>query len=370
MGISLLLLLLCSFFSLPINPIIIVGGIAIGTILSALGLKRPFGMTKIIELVVACILLVAAIAYAVSSSGVGAGGSDKYVQMVKGGTLDGYPQKTVGDAFDDFLDNPKWESSLSEDGERFVNVKGGAVYADKEVELVVQFLVDEAAEIFNYNACEINGVPQNNLIFWNLLETIYNVDSALPASATQNNSNPVSDKIVIGNTQSYDNEYGNMEVTLDYVEFTDRIENSLGGYNFPDEGSIFLRAAFTLKNIGTDKGSLITAWSTVVYDGIYEYRSSFIEGDTADINPLTSPATGALIFMVPNDVAESDKSLVININDGSGQAVISYVIRPVANTSGESGSESVAATEILYKGIPVSSFFDTQAVDVAYTLGF
>lgn len=371
LGISLLLLLLCSFFSLPINPIIVVGGVAIGTILSALGLKRPLGMTKIIELVVACILLVAAIAYAVSFS---SGGGDKYVQLVRGGILDGYPQKTVGEVFDDFLDNPKWESGVSEDGERFVNVKGRILYFDKEAELAVQFIVDEKNGTFQYNACEIDGAPQNNFVFWNLLESIYNDDSALPAPTPQSNLNSG----MIGDTQSYNNEFGNIEVTLDYVEFVDKLEDTQTGNDiYPDEDCVFLRAGVTVENVGTEKGGLVTGWNKIVYDSKYEFVEYFnpMEVDLTNIKPLSPPKNGALIFTVPNSVAESDKSLVLNINDVSGKPLISYVLRPTGgtitatNTSGENVSESVAVGEILYKDIPVSSFFDTLAIDVAYAVG-
>lgn len=111
--------------------------------------------------------------------------------MVKGGTLNGYPQMNVGKAFDNFLDDPKWESGLSDDNVRFVNVKGGILYYDEEAELVVQFFVDETTESFQYNACEINGIPQNNLVFWSLLETIYNGDST-----SQNSSTSTLDKTI------------------------------------------------------------------------------------------------------------------------------------------------------------------------------
>ena len=111
-------LLLLFFSGLPIFAI----GAVIGTILSVVGTKRPWGLSKIIELVVAVIVLVIALVTTLSSGGSG----DKYIQMVKDGTLNGYPQMTVGEAFDGFLSSPKWESGLSDDNVRFVNVTGGA----------------------------------------------------------------------------------------------------------------------------------------------------------------------------------------------------------------------------------------------------
>ena len=322
--------LLLLFLHLPISPAILVAGVAIGIILSAIGAKRPLGLSKIMELVSAAIVLVVAVVFTLSSGGRG----DKYVQMVKDGTLEAYPQMTVGEAFDGFLSDPKWESGLSDDNVRFVNVTGGALYLGKEAELAVQFIiVDEKDGSFQYNACEVNGIPQNNLVFWGLLETIYG-DSASSGDSSkgldsQGEPDFISDKIMIGETQSYDNEYGNIEVTLNYAAFTDKLENTLlGGYIYPDEGNVFLWADVTVNNIGTEKGSLLTAWNTLVFDGAYEFEHYTTIGDVVDISPLTAPTDGALVFMVPTSVAESDKSLILNINDGGGETVISYVIRP------------------------------------------
>ena len=321
-------LLLLFFSGLPIFAI----GAVIGTILSVVGTKRPWGLSKIIELVVAVIVLVIALVTTLSSGGSG----DKYIQMVKDGTLNGYPQMTVGEAFDGFLSSPKWESGLSDDNVRFVNVTGGALYNDEEVELAVQFIVDEKTGSFEYNACEVDGTPQSNLVFWGLLEAIYNGDSSPEGMASQGGSSSMSDQIVVGETQSYDNEFGNMEVTLDYIQFADSLENTwTGAYTYPDEGSVFLLASVTVKNIGTEKGSLLTAWNTLIFDGEYEFGHYTTIGDSlTDINPLTAPTTGALVFMVPTSIMESDKSLVLNINDGGGEAVLSYVIRPGDGTSG------------------------------------
>lgn len=91
------------FFNFSINSAILGGMAAAGIILSILGAKRPLGLSKIMELVSAVIVLVLAVVFTLSSGGKG----DKYVQMVRDGTLEAYPQMTVGEAFDGFLSNPK-----------------------------------------------------------------------------------------------------------------------------------------------------------------------------------------------------------------------------------------------------------------------
>lgn len=245
--------------------------------------------------------------------------SDKYVEIVKNGILDQYPQKTVGDAFDNFLEKEVWESGITEDGIRFVNVSGELLYADELANVIVQFMVDEENESFTYNACEIDGVPQNNLIVRSLFNTIYNSDSVVNESNEDN-------KILIEDTQYYNNEYGNMEVTLEYVEFDNKITDMWHGYKYPDEGCIFMSAMFCVKNVGTENSTFLTSWNKLVYDGMYEYNQYTYEGEVS-IDPLTSPETIKIVFMVPEIVAQSESPLILNINDISGNLVLSYVIR-------------------------------------------
>jgi len=152
-------------------------------------------------------------------------------------------------------------------------------------------------------------------------------------------------RIVIGETQSFDEEaFGNLEVTLKYVEFINSIKNPMTGDNrFPDEGSIFLRAEFTLKNIGTVSGTLMTAWTKVIYDGAYEFGMYMTDGDAfSAINPLAPPTTCSITFMVPNSVAKSDGSLAIVFNNGMGSDVMTFVIRPGAGASVGQGAGSEA----------------------------
>lgn len=250
---------------------------------------------------------------------------------------------TYEEVLDKYISSPDWKVRKSGDV-NYVDVSGKAKGTDNELSVTIKVTEDssdpdlakiapESVAIDGKKSPTQNDAVEFLLAMFLMYEEKYDDISELFSETV----NPSGDQIMIGETQSYDNEFGNMEVTLDYIEFIDKIENPLlGGYNYPDEGSVFLRAAFTLKNIGTEKGSLITAWSAAVYDSMYEFKNLYTEGVLTDINPLTPPATGSIIFMVPNDVVESDKSLVININDGSGASVISYVIRPAANTSGQS----------------------------------
>jgi hypothetical protein len=97
--------------------------------------------------------------------------NDQYVRMVKSGTLDAYPQATLGEAFGNFMRNAKWESGLADGGVRFVNVTGKIQYNNREANAVVQFVI--AGDRFEFNAFEINGVAQNYFMYWSLLEAAY-----------------------------------------------------------------------------------------------------------------------------------------------------------------------------------------------------
>ncbi len=338
---SLLLLFLSSILSLRINPAILVLIAAIGMILSLFG-PKPLSLSTKIQAVIGVILIVVIIVTSVRPSG---GGNDKYVQIVKDGTLDAYPQMTVGKAFDDFLDNPKWESGLSDNEERFVNVIGEILYYGNEAEIVVQFIVDEKSGAFQYYACEIDGIPQNDLIVWGLFETIYNGDATSTESDSRNSSSS------IGKTQSFDDSvFGNMEVTLDYVQFMERYQDMWGEYIYPDEGFVFLWVAFTVKNIGTVNGSLPVTWSKLIYDGKYEYYISNVVSDLdlIEIPPLSAPIEEAFVFKVPITVMKSGKSFVLNIDNGSGKNLISFTFNSGDVLMENSSSKVISGESIIY----------------------
>ena len=120
---------------------------------------------------------------------------DKYVQMIKDSTLTGYPQKTVGQAFDSYLDNPQWESGSSTDGIRYVNVTGELLYKGEKSDILVQFIVDDDEEQFFYQACELNGIPQSDLVYWTLLESIYGDDFKQSENVEDN---AIDDEILAG----------------------------------------------------------------------------------------------------------------------------------------------------------------------------
>ena len=95
------------------------------------------------------------------------------IAMVKNGTLQKYPQKTVGKAIEGFMGNPQWEAITGTDGNSYVNVKGKILYDGKEATAALQFRIYKERDTFEINAFEINGKPANMFELWGLLENMY-----------------------------------------------------------------------------------------------------------------------------------------------------------------------------------------------------
>lgn len=125
----------------------------------------------------------AIVAAAMAASLIACGGG-KAVQIVKSAHADGYPNKTIGEAFEAFFGSPKWEEGVPEDDElreqgiTLVNFTGKMMYADKEVEAVIQFHVKKDDETFTFEAFELNGIPQDLLTTAVVFEKIFADDTA------------------------------------------------------------------------------------------------------------------------------------------------------------------------------------------------
>lgn len=66
--------------------------------------------------------------------------------------------------------SPRWESGKTVSGQEFVNIRGGVAYLQKPVDAAAQFFVDRKAGTFAFQAFELNGIPQNQLIQQELIQ--------------------------------------------------------------------------------------------------------------------------------------------------------------------------------------------------------
>ena len=96
-------------------------------------------------------------------------GDSPEVEMVKGGTLQFCPNTTVNQMVNSFIASPSWESDITQNNQKFVNITGNITLQGKPVEALVQFFVDDKNETFVFNAFEINNIPQNNIMTTALL---------------------------------------------------------------------------------------------------------------------------------------------------------------------------------------------------------
>lgn len=110
------------------------------------------------------LIIIAAAFESTNKSGFNLSSIDPSVAMVKGGNLYTCPNHTVEEMVDSFMGSPSWESGTSDSGLEFVNINGDIMYANKEVRATVQFKINESNQTFEFQAIEMNGVPQNKLI--------------------------------------------------------------------------------------------------------------------------------------------------------------------------------------------------------------
>lgn len=129
--------------------------------------------------------------------------------------------------------------------------------------------------------------------------------------------------------------FGIWEITLNLFTTSSEIEADYLCFK-PDEGNIYLVGNITIKNIGTDAGTFLPSFSLsqdvrarIIYDGTYEFTPINLLGHNDDlhdetINPLSSK-TGIIVFSVAEEAAESEKSLVLILEQGDES--IEYVLR-------------------------------------------
>ena len=104
--------------------------------------------------------------------GTAAGSINLYVAMVRNGHLSAYPNETIGSAVDDFIGNLEWETGVTDDGERIVNVRGRVSYDGAPAEIAIQFILheDNSLEIWTM---KLNGQPLSKLEQVGFLEAMY-----------------------------------------------------------------------------------------------------------------------------------------------------------------------------------------------------
>lgn len=141
------------------RPVKGVGESSAQTMLNQSSRKKKKPLMIAIGVIVAVVLLFALI-----------GGSDP-VDTVKDGTLDAYPEQTVGEAFGKFFGNPKWVS-YEKGEETYVEFTGGCTLYGEMVDAKIVFSID--GQNFHIDTCKIGGVDVTNVYeLESILDVIY-----------------------------------------------------------------------------------------------------------------------------------------------------------------------------------------------------
>ena len=138
----------------------------------------------VIPLVIAgIVILVIVLVVALHNGGSGDDSSDytsspaitynPYVEMVKGGHPNSYPNRTYGEAFGSFFSSPRWSYFESDDGKDVVEFTGYCLYQNTEVQARFQFVLDVGNGTFETAYFAFNDVPQTKLMLSALLEKVF-----------------------------------------------------------------------------------------------------------------------------------------------------------------------------------------------------
>lgn len=143
-----------------------------------------------LPLIFGVIAIVAVVAIGiVAVAGGQVGPENSYVLSVKNGTPIAYPDKTYGEAFDNFFGSPKWryfkgekegpdedgdgEPDYTEDNVDVVEFTGRCTYQDVDVNALIQFTLSQDDDTFEATYLSFNDVPQSMLMLYGLLDKAF-----------------------------------------------------------------------------------------------------------------------------------------------------------------------------------------------------
>lgn len=128
-------------------------------------------MKRLIPIMIAVVAIIVALVVALILL---FGDSDsEYIDFVKEGHPNSYPNSTYGEAFDDFFSEPSWKYFVSSEDKDIVEFSGGCEYRDAEVVATIQFVLDYENGTFEAGYFDMNGVPQNELMTSAIITTVF-----------------------------------------------------------------------------------------------------------------------------------------------------------------------------------------------------
>ena len=98
---------------------------------------------------------------------------NSYIEYVQSGSPLDYPDRTYGEAFHNFFGYPKWRHFKSTENQDIVEFTGRCLYADVEVDVLIQFILYLEESEFEMAYLSFNDVPQNLLVMSALISVIF-----------------------------------------------------------------------------------------------------------------------------------------------------------------------------------------------------
>ncbi len=131
--------------------------------------------TLIIIIAVVCgLLLIGGIAGAILLGSIlkDSGSDDEIIDIVRNGYFEELPEPTVGEAFEEFFDDPEWTSFTTNEGETAVEFNGVCALDGEDADCCIQFKVFEDGS-FETQYVEIDGEALTDEDVIVMYETIY-----------------------------------------------------------------------------------------------------------------------------------------------------------------------------------------------------
>lgn len=100
---------------------------------------------------------------------------NEYIDVVKNGSLEYYPQATVSTAFNYYFIKPYWRYYEAKTDEHVVELSGNANFDGEEGEVVLQFIVEEDLSDFHVGAMKFSDVVQEREDKLALVNAVYEI---------------------------------------------------------------------------------------------------------------------------------------------------------------------------------------------------
>lgn len=100
-------------------------------------------------------------------------GQQQYIEFVKGGSPETYPNASYGDAFEAYFADCSWEYFESTDHQDVVEFRGTCLYDGENANVTIQFLLSYEQQTFEVYALSINGEMQPDYVIAVLLSDVF-----------------------------------------------------------------------------------------------------------------------------------------------------------------------------------------------------